>query len=124
MAVKKFVFWVESEVSGMKIAFFFVIFDTTWTHILASKGPNMGLFKQNFSFQFVRKTEAILLPTIRLTNYSKNLKNNHFLLFSPKMGKILVLISLKCGISSYFNLQSPPRYFCNHYFLQNMKKPC
>ena len=32
MAVKKFVFWVESEVSGMKIAFFFLSFLTQPGH--------------------------------------------------------------------------------------------
>ena len=42
MAVKSFVFrenWVGSKVAGMKITFF-AIFDPTWTHILAPKGPN------------------------------------------------------------------------------------
>ena len=45
------------------------------------------------------------------------------------MAQNLVLISFKCGISSYFDFQFPLRYFCNHYFLllnvflmQNMKK--
>ena len=61
--VKNFIFrknWVGSEVAGMKIAFF-VIFDPTWTHILAPKGPNMKFFKQNFNVQSLKKTEAILI---------------------------------------------------------------
>ena len=64
MAVKNFVFrenWVGSKVAGMKTTFF-AIFDPTWTHILAPKGPNIELLKQNFNFQSLRKTEAILLP--------------------------------------------------------------
>ena len=64
MAVKNFNFrknWVGSEVASMKIAFF-AIFGPIWTHILAPTGPNMGFLKQNFNFQSLRKTEAILLP--------------------------------------------------------------
>ena len=64
MAVENLVFrknWVESEVSSMKIAFF-AIFDPTWSHILAPTDPNMEFLKQNFNFQSLRKTEAILLP--------------------------------------------------------------
>ena len=64
MAVKNFVFrknWVGSEVASMKIAFF-AIFDPTWSHILAPTGPNMRFLKQNFNFQSLRKTKAILLP--------------------------------------------------------------
>ena len=66
MTVKNFVFRENcggSEVAGMKITFF-VIFDSTWTNIFVSKGPNMELFKQNFNFQSIRKTEAILLPVM------------------------------------------------------------
>ena len=64
MAVKNFVFrknWVGSEVANIKIAFL-AIFNLTWTHVLAPTSPNMGILKQNFNFQFLRKTEAILLP--------------------------------------------------------------
>ena len=42
MAVKNFIFrenWVHSEVVGMKTTFF-AIFDPTWSHTLAPKGPN------------------------------------------------------------------------------------
>ena len=52
MAVKNFVFretWVDSKVAGMKANFFSIIFDPTWTHILAPKGPNKVFFKQYFS---------------------------------------------------------------------------
>ena len=59
--VKNFLFMKSrggSEVAIMKIAFF-AIFDPTWTNILAPADPNMGF---NFSFQSLRKTEAILLP--------------------------------------------------------------
>ena len=51
MAVKNFVFsenWVGSKVAGMKRTFF-VIFDPTWTHSLAPKGPNKEFLKKNFS---------------------------------------------------------------------------
>ena len=42
MAVKNFVVranWVGSKMAGMKTTFF-AIFDPTWIHILAPKGPN------------------------------------------------------------------------------------
>ena len=50
MAFKNFVFsvgskrlisidWVGSKVAGMKTTFF-ALFDPTWTHIVAPKGPN------------------------------------------------------------------------------------
>ena len=55
--------WVGSEVAGMKIAFFATL-DPTWTHTLAPKGPNMEFLEQNFNFQSLRITEAILLPSI------------------------------------------------------------
>ena len=45
MALKNFSFrehWVGIEVAGMKIAFF-AIFDPTWAHILAPKGPKYGI---------------------------------------------------------------------------------
>ena len=66
MALKNFVFrenWVGSKVAGMRIALF-AIFDPTETHILAPKCPNMEFFKHNFNFQSLRKTEAILLPSM------------------------------------------------------------
>ena len=59
MVVQKFVFrknWVGRKVvAGMK-TIFFAIFDPIWTHILAPKDPNKEFFKQNFSFQSIRKT--------------------------------------------------------------------
>ena len=66
MALKNFFFrkkWVRSEVAGMKIAFF-AIFDSPWTPILAQKGTNMELLKKKKSFQSLRKTEPILLPSV------------------------------------------------------------
>ena len=41
----------------------FTIFDTTQTHILPRKGPNMEFLTQNFKFnvQSLGKTEAIIL---------------------------------------------------------------
>ena len=51
MAVKNFVFrqdWDGRKVAGMKKPFF-AIFDPTWTHILALKGPNEEFIKQDFS---------------------------------------------------------------------------
>ena len=53
MVVKNFVFredWVGRKVAGMKKSFF-AIFDPTWTHILALKGPNKEFLKQNFSYE-------------------------------------------------------------------------
>ena len=66
MVVQKFVLrenWVGSKVvAGMK--YFFVIFHPIWTYILAPKDPNKEFFKQNFSFQLIRKTEVILLSIL------------------------------------------------------------
>ena len=68
MALKNFFQenWVWSEEAGIKIVFFFAIFDLTRTHILAPKVPNMEFFKQNFNFESLRKTETILLPNMSL----------------------------------------------------------
>ena len=67
MVVQKFVFrenWVGSKVvAGMKTTFF-AILDPIWTHILPPKDPNNEFFKQNFSFQLIRKTEVILLSIL------------------------------------------------------------
>ena len=53
MDLKNFFFrenWVGSEVSGMKIAFFFAIFDPTWAQILAPKRPKYVITSAEFSF--------------------------------------------------------------------------
>ena len=67
MAVQKFVFrenWVGSKVvAGMKTTFF-AIFDPIWTNILAPIDTNNEFFKQNFSFQSIRKMEVILLSIL------------------------------------------------------------
>ena len=52
MVVKNFVFrqdWVGRKVAGIKT--FSAVFDPTWTHILALKGPNKEFLKQNFSYE-------------------------------------------------------------------------
>ena len=62
MALKNFIFrenWVGSEVAGMKIAIF-AIFDPTWIHIFALNDLKIEFLKQNFNFQSLRKTEAML----------------------------------------------------------------
>ena len=86
----------------MKIAFF-AIFDPTWTHILAPKGLNMEFFRQNFNFQSLRKTEAILLPSMWLKDWLTKVKTSKiitFCYFWPKMAKNIVLIYFKYGVSS------------------------
>ena len=66
MALKNFSFrenWVGSEVAGMKIAFLPFLTQpgpTFWPQ----KGPNIEFLKQNFNSQSLRKTEAILLPSM------------------------------------------------------------
>ena len=40
--------WVGSWVAGMKTTFF-AIFDLTWTHILAPKGPKKKFVQKDFS---------------------------------------------------------------------------
>ena len=66
MSINNFIFkenCVRSEMAGMEMAFV-AIFDRTWTHTFVPKDPNMELLKQNFNFQSIRKTEAILLPVM------------------------------------------------------------
>ena len=67
MVVQKCVFrenWVGSKViAGMKTTFF-APFDPIWTHIMAPKDPNKEFFKQNVSFQSIRKSEVILLSIL------------------------------------------------------------
>ena len=69
MAVKNFVFrgrWVSSKVAGIKITGF-VIFEPTWTHISALKGPNKRLLEQFF----VNKDKNYIIinfVTLRLIN--------------------------------------------------------
>ena len=43
--------------SRQHVSFFF-------THIFPPKGPNMKFLKQNFNFQFLKKTKAMLLPSM------------------------------------------------------------
>ena len=128
MAVKNFVFkknWVESEVPSTKIAFF-DIFEPTWTNNKAPAGPNMGLLKQNFNFQSLRKTKAILLLIMWLEHWLTRAKTY----FWPNMAhKNLVLIFFICGIFCYFGLQFAFRCFYDYYFLllnvfllKNLKK--
>ena len=49
---------------------FFTMFDPIWIHIMAPKDPNEEFFKQNFSFQLIRKTSYIIINvvTLGLTN--------------------------------------------------------
>ena len=66
MAVKNFSFrenWVGFEMAGMKIAFlpFLTQHGPTFR---PPKGQNMEFLKQNLSFQSLRKTEFILLPSM------------------------------------------------------------
>ena len=67
MVVLKFAFredWVGSKVIGGIKTTFFAIFDLIWNQILAPKDPNKELFKHNFSFQSIRKTEVISLSIL------------------------------------------------------------
>ena len=66
MALKNFSFrenWVGSEVAGMKEGFF-AIFDPTGPAFWPQKGLNMEFLEPNLSFQSLRKTEVILLPSM------------------------------------------------------------
>ena len=79
MAVKNFVFrenWVGSNLAGMKATIFaiFAIFDPTWAHILALKGPNKEFLKQYSSFQSIRKTEVVLLSILWLQGWITKVK--------------------------------------------------
>ena len=68
MTVKNFVFkesLAANEWTGMKLTFF-AIFDPTWIHIFTPKGLTMEFFNQNFNFPYIRKTEAMVLPTMSL----------------------------------------------------------
>ena len=69
MAVKNFVFrenWVGSKVAGMRTTFL-VIFDPTWTYILAPKGQ----IKNSLKSSLVRKNRNYIIInfiTLRLPN--------------------------------------------------------
>ena len=88
MAVKNFVFrenWVGSKVAGMKTTFF-AIFDPTWTHILAPKGPNKEFLKQHFS-QERQKLYYYQFCDFK-TDKSEILENMFFAIFDPNWAKI------------------------------------
>ena len=66
MALKNFFFrenWAENEMTGMKKAFLPFLAQpgpTFWSQ----KGLNMEFLNPNLNFQSLRKTEAILLPSM------------------------------------------------------------
>ena len=63
MALKNFSFrenWVGSEVPVMKITFL-PFLTKHWPTFWAQTGQNMELFKQDFNFQSLRKTEVIFI---------------------------------------------------------------
>ena len=75
----------------MKIAFF-VIFDPTLASILAQKRPKYGILKQNFTFQSLRKTEAILLPNMWIKDWLTKVKTSKIVIFvilDPEWAKVL-----------------------------------
>ena len=96
------------------------------------KGPNMEFLKQNFNFQSLIKTEAILLPSMWLKDWLTKVKTSKivtFCYFWPKKGTNFILISFKYSVSSNFSLQFSLRYFYKHnfelvneYLMQNIKK--
>ena len=52
----------------------------------------MEFLKQNLNFQFLRKTEGILLPSMWLKDWLSKVKNSKiitFAIFDPKREKIL-----------------------------------
>ena len=70
---------------------FFSIFDPIWSNILAPKDPTKEVFKQNFSFESIKKTSCIVVifMTLRLTNNTEILEINQFLtIFDPIQAKI------------------------------------
>ena len=73
----------------MKVSFF-TIFNPNGTQSLTPKGPNMEFLKQHVRFQSIRKTETVLLPTVRFQDWlkKKTLENNPFnITFDPKWVK-------------------------------------
>ena len=97
------------------------------------KGPSMEFFKQNFNFQSLITTEAILLPSLWLKDWLTKVKTSKivtFCYFWPKKGTNFILISFKYSVSSNFSLQFSLGYFYKHnfelvneYLMQNIKKP-
>ena len=85
----------------------------------SQKGQNVEFLKQNFIFQSLRKTEAILLPSMWLKDWLTKVKTSKivtFCYFWPKMDKNLIFI-FHSGIyiTTSFLL-------VNVYLMQNMKK--
>ena len=57
---------IRSKVARIKNPFFAI--DLIWSHILAPEMPKIrNFFKQHFSYQWIRKTEATLLLILQLT---------------------------------------------------------
>ena len=66
------------------------MFNGFLTNILAPKDLNKEFFKQNFSFQSIRKMEVIIINfvTLGVTNQSEIPENNQFLaIFDPIRAK-------------------------------------
>ena len=92
----------------------------------------MEFSKENFNFQSLRKTIAILLPCMLLKDWLTKRKTSKIIDFSyfwAIMGKHLVITSFNYAISSYCDLQFLIRCFYNHcvlllnvFLVQNRKK--
>ena len=84
------------------------------------KSLNMEFIKQNFTFQSLIKTEAILLPSMWLKDWLTKVKTSKivtFYYFWTKMGKNFILISFKYSVSSQLSLPFSLRYFHQHYLV-------
>ena len=67
MVLKNFFFrenWAGSEMTGMKIAFFLPFLTQPGPKFWSQKDTNMEFLNPNLNFQSLRKTEAILLPSM------------------------------------------------------------
>ena len=88
MDVKNFVFrknWIYRKVAGMK-KHFFVIFDPTWSHIVAPKSPNKEFL--NILVKKDRNYIIINFVSLRLTREKEITENNQFFaIFEPNRAK-------------------------------------
>ena len=89
------------------------IFDLTWTLFW----PQKAQINNSLRSIFAKKDRNYIINFMTLTlTKVKFLKTIIFCHFWCKLGKILALISLKCGISSYIWVKFPLRCLYNHFF--------
>ena len=82
--------WIASKLAGMKTTC--AIFEPTWTHILAPKGPNIELLKKYFS----QERQIILWSILWLSDWLTKVKFLKIISFLPFLTQIRQKFGPKC----------------------------